>query len=247
MRRKVPTGRLAPVADERLRLIVDYEDAQDFLEDYAQNLAQLRGVVQTERAVAAGTIVQLGLTFPGLREPIIVEGVVRDVASPDAAWTHVELVPSVRDSLRSLVDRIRADDRRVVAPVVRVLIAEDNAYVCELVRTGVTTAARRELRDTVFAFETAHDGGGARELLATRRFDAAIIDVYLPVLDGEDLIRQIRGDLGLATLPVIALSGGGETARALALRAGATAYLDKPIRLRMVVDALRELIAVGHE
>ncbi len=245
MRRKLPTGRLTPVTGAPLRLLVDYENADDFLGDYVENLSSLEGVVQTERVVDAGTQVQLGVSFPGLIEPIVVDAVVRSSATDDAAtWTSVQLLPSAGPRLAAIVARIRAGDRRVIVPVVRVLLAEDNAHICDLVKTGLAAATRRELRDIAFGFEVALDGGTALELLKHRTFDAAIVDIYLPVLEGGALIRQIRTTLGLPGMPVIAISAGGDAARTVAMRAGASTFLDKPIRLRSIVDALRKLLPV---
>ena len=227
-----------------MQLVVEYENTTDFFDDYTENLTRLECVVFTERVVPAGTQVHLGLTFPGLVEPIVLEGVVRPVQDEGSTSTHVELAASSTPRLAAIVGRIRANDRRVIVPVVHVLIAEDNTHVCELVKTGLTTATRRELRDIAFTFDTALDGGTALELLKRRPFDAAIVDIYLPVLDGVGLIRQIRTTLGLTSMPVIALSGGGDAARNAALRAGATTFLDKPIRLRSIVETLRQMIAV---
>ena len=243
MRRKLPTGRINPVAGVPLRLFVDYENAEDFLTDHEENLSRLEGFVQTERVVPAGTQVQLGLVFPGLVEPIVVDGLVTARAEGEA-WTHVQLLPIATARLEAIVERIRANDRRVVVPVVRVLIAEDNVHVCELVKSGLTTATRRDLRDFAFGFETAPDGARALELLKQHEFDAVLVDVYLPVLDGPRLIRQMRTTLGLLHMPVIAVSGGGDAARDAALRAGASTFLDKPIRLRNVIETLRQLVKV---
>lgn len=244
MRRKLPTGKITPVTGEPVRLVVDYDNASDFLDDYAENLVRLHGVVQTERVVPVGTQVQLGLTFPGLVEPIVLDGVVgpHDDGAPTS--THVQLLATTAPRLAAIIERIRANDRRVIVPVLRVLIAEDNTHICALVKSGLTAATRRELRDIAFGFDTALDGGAALELLKHNKFDAAIVDVYLPVLDGGALIRQIRTTLGLTTMPVIAVSGGGDAARNAALRAGATKFLDKPIQLRSIVETLRQLIAV---
>jgi CheY-like chemotaxis protein len=227
-------------------LHVEYENAADFLDDYAEHLVRLEVVVQMERVVPAGTQIQLGLTFPGLIEPLVLDAVVRSTAEVESSWTHVQLLASATPRLAAIVERIRAGDRRVIVPVVRVLIAEDNTHVCELVKSGLTTATRRELNDVAFAFETALDGGTALELLKRNTFDAAIIDVYLPVLDGGELIRQIRTTLGLTRMPVIAMSGGGDAAFRVAQRAGASTFLDKPIRLRSFVETLRQLIPVSR-
>jgi CheY-like chemotaxis protein len=174
----------------------------------------------------------------------MLDGVVGAADSLDSTSTRVELLPSGSLRLGEIIERIRANDPRVVARFVRVLIAEDNTHVSELVKTGLATATRRELRDVTFGFDTAADGAAALELLRRQPFDAAIIDIYLPVLDGAAVIRHIRTTLGQPAMPVIALSGGGEDAREIGLRAGASTFLEKPVRLRSILETLRQLIEV---
>ena len=72
--------------------------------------------------------------------------------------------------------------------------------------------------------------------------DALIVDVYLPVIDGAKVIATARGELGLVSLPIIAVSAGGDTARRSALDAGANIFLDKPMRLRQVIDTIQKLL-----
>jgi DNA-binding response OmpR family regulator len=94
-----------------------------------------------------------------------------------------------------------------------------------------------------FAVDTAANGRDALARLAEAPYDALIIDVYLPVIDGAHVIEQVRSRLGLVALPVIAVSAGGEAARSAALRAGANLFIDKPMRLRQVIETIRSLIA----
>jgi CheY-like chemotaxis protein len=247
MRRKIPTGQLAP-ASPAVRntplLLVDYDNAEDFLADLGDTTGSREVVVLTERALAPDTPVQLGLCFPGLVEPIVLDAIARSSSDRgEASQLHLELLASSTPHLSTMVERIRANDRRVVQPVVCVLIVEDNLHVCELVKTGLTAATRREMRGLAFGFEIALDGGAALEILRHQRFDAAIVDIYLPVLAGDELIRQIRAIPRLASMPIIAMSGGGDVTRTAAMRAGASTYLDKPIRLRKFVDALRQTVA----
>ena len=70
-------------------------------------------------------------------------------------------------------------------------------------------------------------------------------DVYLPVLDGPHVITLARQELGLTDLPIIAVSAGGDSARASALAAGANIFLDKPMRLRQVIETMRHLVKIG--
>lgn len=230
-----------PAQKELLRLIVDYESADDFLADYEQNLTANTAFIETTRAVVVGTIIEIGLAFPGLIQPIVLDALVQNA---HAGGLTIALLGGSPAKLKATADRVREKDPKVVSPVVNVLIVEDNKHVCDLVRQGLAGSARREMRDVTFTFATAEDGAAALELLKTRTFDAAIVDVYLPVLDGASLIQQARTSLGLTKLPIITMSAGGDGARNAALKAGATVFLDKPVRLREVVATMRQLLSV---
>ncbi|MBN2875449.1 MAG: sigma-54-dependent Fis family transcriptional regulator, partial [Spirochaetales bacterium] len=89
------------------------------------------------------------------------------------------------------------------------------------------------------------DGSKAQAILADEPFDAAVLDIRMPVLDGMSLLRWI-GEEGLS-LPVIMMSAHGDVQDAVeAMRLGAFDYLVKPfdpdelvIRLRKAVRARR--------
>ena len=66
----------------------------------------------------------------------------------------------------------------------------------------------------------------------------------MPVLDGASLITQIRAGDKYKTTPIIAVSAGGESARQAALTAGANHFLDKPMRLREVIQTLQRLLTL---
>lgn len=236
-------GRLErrPAQKELLRLVVEFDRATEFLADYDANLSQSSATITTPRVIDVGTIIEIGIAFPGLLQPIVLDALVRDKLDDGLA---IALLAGGGAKLAEIAERVRARDPKVLAPVVSVLIVEDNKHVCELVRQGLAGTARRELKDVTFTFETAEDGAAALQLLKTRTFDAAIVDVYLPVLDGPSMIQQARTALGLTDLPIITMSAGGESARAAALKAGATVFLDKPVRLRDVVATMRQLLAV---
>jgi CheY-like chemotaxis protein len=230
-----------PAKKELLRLIVDYDNATEFLDDYEANLAASTAFVGTARSITLGTIIEVGFAFPGLMDPIVLDAVVTRAQPEGLTLAFLE---GGAAKLKAIVARVRAKDPKVLAPVVNVLIVEDNKHVCDLVRQGLAGSARREMRDVTFTFETAENGAIALELLRTRSFDAAIVDVYLPVLDGASLIQQARTSLGLTKLPIITMSAGGDGARSAALKAGASVFLDKPVRLREVVATMRQLLSV---
>ena len=228
-------------ARAEVTLLVDYQDADDLVGDYTDNLSSGGTFVATSRALPIGTRVRLALSFPGLLESIHVEGEVRWLRAEGEAGLGIEfLAGDGRDRLAAIIDRVRSRDPRVVAPVVRVLVVEDNPHVAEMVRSGLAGMGRRT-GELTFAVTTAANGRDALDLLRRQTFDAAIIDIYLPVIDGAHVIQALRQELQL-TLPVIAVSAGGPTVRALALEAGADMFIDKPMRLRHVIETVRSLM-----
>jgi uncharacterized protein (TIGR02266 family) len=234
---------------EPVTLFVEYEGADDLVGDYTENLSSGGTFVATNRELPVGTRVNLVLSFPGLLEPISIEGIVR--------WTRKEGEdgdggaglefaegPS-RDQLAAVVDRIRSRDPRTMTRAFRVLVVEDNRHVATLLQEGLRGSSRRDFGGSVsFVFRNAEDGRAAVEILRHERIDALIIDVYLPIIDGPKVIAQARTELGLEALPIIAVSGGGEPARRLALEAGANIFLDKPMRLRQVIDTIQRLLHI---
>jgi uncharacterized protein (TIGR02266 family) len=234
-------------AREAVALFVEYEGADDLVGDFTDNLSSGGTFVTTNRSLPVGTLVQLVLSFPGLLEPIAIEGTVRwtrgDNAAGDAG-AGIEFLPGPsRDALAAVVDRIRCRDPRTMARLLRVLVVEDNRHVAELIQQGLTGSTRRDFGGGVsFVFRNAEDGRAAIEILRNESFDVVIIDVYLPIVDGPRVIMIARTELGLVDLPIIAVSAGGEQAREAALEAGANIFLDKPMRLRRVVETMQRLL-----
>jgi CheY-like chemotaxis protein len=110
-----------------------------------------------------------------------------------------------------VIERVRARDPRVVARVVRVLVVEDNPHVAAFIEAGLAgrpAPGRRVVRGRDRGQRPRRAGAAGQA-----PFDALIIDVYLPVIDGAHVIEQVRSRLGLVDLPVIAVSAGGEAAR----------------------------------
>lgn len=89
-----------------------------------------------------------------------------------------------------------------------------------------------------YAISTAKNGHDALRMADELRPHAVLLDLSMPELDGDEVLRRMKADPALCDIPVIIVSS--ETARADAcLRAGAAAYLPKPIR----PDTLRATIA----
>jgi PAS domain S-box-containing protein len=105
-----------------------------------------------------------------------------------------------------------------------VLLADDNADMRQYVR---------RLLESEHELVSVGDGEAALQAARERRPDLVITDVMMPKLDGFGLLRALRADPDLATIPVILLSArAGPEATADGLAAGADDYLLKPFSAR---------------
>ncbi len=226
---------------------MDYEGADDLVGDYAENLSNGSTCIHTARALEIGTEVELLLSFAGLVRPIALLGVVRWSRGLAGASDHgigiefVEMEETLQ-RLAAVMEAIARRDPAYVGRVIRVLVVEDNPHVARLLREGLTTSSDKVGDGLAFRFSESVSGRDAIAICRSQRFDAAIIDVYLPDLDGAAVIRALREVSG--RVPILAVSAGGDAARRAALGAGADLFLDKPMRLRQVIDSMRRLIAV---
>ncbi|MFH0903134.1 MAG: TIGR02266 family protein [Pseudomonadota bacterium] len=231
-----------------LTLRVEYNTANQFLTDYTENVSRGGTFVLTDRCLPVGTPLEASLSFPGLIKPFTLCGTVKWVRTgPDGergvGVQFDSLSPEVASNLDTLVQRIGEGDPALVARTMRILLVEDNPHVATLIREGLAGGYRRELGDgTAFEFTTAGNGREALDALAQEeRFDLIIVDVYLPVLDGVQVIAGVRANPVLRDMPIVAVSAGGPHAREAALAAGADFFISKPMRLADIVATVRRV------
>jgi signal transduction histidine kinase/DNA-binding response OmpR family regulator/HPt (histidine-containing phosphotransfer) domain-containing protein len=118
---------------------------------------------------------------------------------------------------------------------VRVLVVDDSDINLEV--------AQRILTKQGALVTTCSDGPSALEKLAGNAdFDVVLMDVQMPVLDGNEVTRRIRGALNLQ-VPIIALTAGalvGERQRAL--DAGMNDFVSKPFDPQILIRKARRLV-----
>ena len=113
-----------------------------------------------------------------------------------------------------------------------VLVADDDSSCLNI--------CAEVLAKSGFVVYVAHDGVRALRMAAERRPDVVLTDLYLPVMDGCELIRRLRGG-GLAT-PVILMSGSSD-GEVQAFRHHAAGYLAKPFVARAAVEVVQRVLA----
>lgn len=86
--------------------------------------------------------------------------------------------------------------------------------------------------------------GGQAALTALRaeHFDLVLLDCQMPGMDGYEVVRRIRQDLGMALLPVVAVTAhAGPDERERCLRAGMDRMVTKPLRIATLEKLLEEV------
>ncbi|MEM7349415.1 MAG: response regulator transcription factor [Acidobacteriota bacterium] len=114
----------------------------------------------------------------------------------------------------------------------RVLVVEDELELARLVEL--------HLSDAGFEVTLAHDGPRGLELATSNPFDAVILDLMLPGLDGLDVCQQIRRQQ--VYTPILMLTArSSEGDRVLGLEVGADDYLTKPFSVRELVARVKAI------
>ncbi|MEO5624924.1 MAG: response regulator transcription factor [Dokdonella sp.] len=114
----------------------------------------------------------------------------------------------------------------------RILIVEDDSRLAEMLHEYLGQAG---FRVSLAAF-----GTSALEQLATSEFDAVVLDLGLPDMDGLDLCRRLRAK---SDTPVLMLTARGDaTDRIVGLELGADDYLPKPFEPRELLARLRAIL-----
>jgi two-component system OmpR family response regulator len=116
---------------------------------------------------------------------------------------------------------------------VRILVVEDEPAVLRQLKHSIGEAG--------YAVDCAADGEQADFLVRTETYDAVVLDLGLPRVDGLTLLRSWRG--AALTVPVLVLTARGSWhERVKGIDDGADDYVTKPFRMEEVLARLRGLI-----
>ena len=120
----------------------------------------------------------------------------------------------------------------------RILIVDDDADTRESLKVLLETSD--------YEVEVAPNGSRALRLQRSRPADAVVTDIFMPVSDGIETIKELRNEF--RDVRIIAVSAGGrsvgnETYLAVALAAGADAVLRKPVDFDELLALLKKLLA----
>ncbi len=105
----------------------------------------------------------------------------------------------------------------------KILAVDDSSSIRKMVEFS--------LKSKGFQVTSAGDGQEALEMLAKEAFDAIILDINMPRLDGFGFLKKIKADHAYAAIPVMMLTTEGqEEDKKTAMSLGARDYLVKPFK-----------------
>jgi two-component system, OmpR family, response regulator len=115
----------------------------------------------------------------------------------------------------------------------RILLAEDEPQLSREIASSLSHAG--------YAVDSAPDGENADFLAQTEKYDAIILDLGLPKVDGLTILRRWR-EAGIATPVLILTARASWTDKVRGIDFGADDYVAKPFKMEEVLARLRALI-----
>jgi len=118
----------------------------------------------------------------------------------------------------------------------RLLIVDDEP--------GIRTSLSAVLEDEGYSVEAVGDGESALTALEREAFECVLLDVWLPGMDGMEVLNRIQEQVGDERPSVVMISGHGNIETALrATRMGAFDFIEKPLTIDKVLVVVKNAIA----
>ncbi|MBO9536528.1 response regulator [Herbaspirillum sp.] len=115
----------------------------------------------------------------------------------------------------------------------RILLAEDHRPLADWLSL---TFERSN-----FSVDCVYDGEGADHLLLTQQYDLVVLDISLPKLNGNEVVKRLRARA--STVPVLMLTANNSVeGRVVSLDLGADDYLGKPFAVKELEARMRALL-----
>ncbi|MFW7381391.1 MAG: ATP-binding protein [Oligoflexus sp.] len=128
------------------------------------------------------------------------------------------------------------EEKKLKHNVYHVLVVDDNHINCEVIHDILTAEG--------FQVSTAFDGRQGLDKIKSLKPDLVLLDLMMPEVSGEDVLKALKFDTNLNSIPIIVLTArASESDRIFGLALGADDYLAKPIASREMVLKVRNMLA----
>ena len=116
----------------------------------------------------------------------------------------------------------------------RLLVVDDEEKICSLMKACL---------EPEYEVSIALDGPTSVQMAKTLRPDGIILDIGLPGMDGLTVLRELKLSAQTARIPIVMLSGRGESTALLDAQAlGADDYLIKPVKVEELRATVRRYV-----
>ena len=225
----------------RIRLTIS-DTGYGMTEDDLGRLFQPFQRLQSAQSVVEGTGLGLALTKQLMTAMHGLVGVTSRVGEGSSFFVELPAVvpPSIDESVEAADDQDTTS--RTVGQSMTVMYVEDNMSNIRLVEKVL---ARRPGISLIVAME----GRSAIRLAVEHLPDLILLDLHLPDVSGEDVLRELKGDPRTAGIPVVMLSADATPGRLkqLVKRDGAAGFLTKPFDIPGLFDVIDESTPAGNQ
>ena len=122
----------------------------------------------------------------------------------------------------------------------KILIVDDEAHIRMLIAQTL-----EELEDEGVEFLTAENGEIALDMIQKEKPKLVFLDVMMPKLNGMEVCRRVKKELGLEdTFIVLLTAKGQETDRQKGLDMGADIYMTKPFDPEVLLNKAKEVLGI---
>jgi two-component system, OmpR family, alkaline phosphatase synthesis response regulator PhoP len=122
----------------------------------------------------------------------------------------------------------------------KLLIVDDEAHIRMLI--GQTL---EELEDEGVKFFTAENGEQALEIIQTEKPQLVFLDVMMPKMNGMEVCRRVKNELGLKDVFIVLLTAKGqELDRQKGQEVGADVYMTKPFDPEAILNKAKEVLGI---
>ena len=123
---------------------------------------------------------------------------------------------------------------------INVLIVDDSGVM--------RTMVLKTMRMADLPLAEVHEAGNGQEgldLLDKHWIDLAIVDINMPVMNGEEMIDRMNENSETKDIPVVVISTEGSTARIERLQHKGAIFIHKPFSAEAIRDTVKDLLGIG--
>ncbi len=121
----------------------------------------------------------------------------------------------------------------------KILIVDDEAHIRMLIEQTL-----EELEDEGVEFFTADNGEKALEMIQAEQPDLVFLDVMMPKMNGMDVCRKVKHEIGQKVFIILLTAKGQELDRLKGAEVGADVYMTKPFDPEVLLNKAKEVLEI---